>query len=205
MKYLLGTKIGMSQIFDKEGKIIPVTLVEAGPIVVTAIRTKEKDGYTAMQVGYGSRKKINRPLAGHVKDLGMFRYIRECRLSEGDGAFPAVGDKLDVSLFEEGEKVTVSGLGKAQGFQGVVKRHGFSGGPGSHGQKHSLRQPGSIGATFPEHVIKGKRMAGRMGGKRITVKNLSISKIDPDLHILALKGATPGRRGTLLEIRKIEK
>ncbi len=202
MKFLLGKKVGMTQIFNEKGEVIPVTLIEAGPVVVTAHRTKEKDGYTAAQVGYGSRKQLSKPLAGHLKDLGAFAYLREYRIT--DGQMPQIGAKLDVTAFTEGEKVKVSGITKAKGFQGVVKRHGFRGGPASHGQKHSAREPGSIGATYPERVPKGRRMAGRMGGVRATARNLTVAKIDPELNVIALKGAVPGRYGTLLEIKGIE-
>ena len=189
----------MSQIFDKEGNVIPVTLVKAAPNVVLQIRTKEKDGYEAVQVGAGERKikNIKKAQQGHFKDLGNLRFVREFRTSEKLER----GQKVDVSVFAEGDTVKVSGISKAKGFQGVVKRHGFHGAPATHGTKHAHRQPGSIGATWPQRVIKGMRMAGRMGGERVSVKNLKIAKVDLENNLLAIKGAVPGRRGTLLEIK----
>lgn len=202
----------MSQIFDKDGSVIPVTLVRTAPNVALQIKTKEKDGYEAVQVGAGTRKakNINKPQKGHFKDLGSFQYVREFRKARsakreadktiGDSQF-AIGSKVDVSIFQEGDAVKVSGISKAKGFQGVVKRHGFHGAPATHGTKHAHREPGSIGATWPQRVIKGMRMAGRMGGVRITTKGLKIVKVDLENNLLAIKGAVPGKRGTLLEIK----
>ncbi len=189
----------MSQIFNAEGNVIPVTLVRVAPNIVLQIKTKEKDGYEAVQVGFGERKakNIKKPQQGHFKDLGNFRYVREFR---GGEKFER-GSKIDISVFKEGDAVKVSGISKAKGFQGVVKRHGFHGAPATHGTKHAHRQPGSIGATWPQRVIKGMRMAGRMGGERVSVKNLKIAKVDLENNMLAIKGAVPGKRGTLLEIR----
>jgi large subunit ribosomal protein L3 len=199
MSFILGKKTKMSQIW-KEGKVIPVTIVQAGPVVVTQIRTQEKDGYNAVQVGFDTKKKLNKPLRGHLKDLGNFRYLKEFRVKNIDFN---LGDKISVDSFSEGEKVKISGLNKGRGFQGVVKRHGFRGGPKTHGQKDRLRAPGSIGATAPQRVIKGTRMAGRMGQERVTIKNLEIVSIDKENNLLFLKGAVPGFRGTLLEIRSM--
>ncbi len=195
----------MSQIW-KDEKVIPVTLIQAGPVVITQVRVKEKDKYEAVQVGFdATRKKISKPLAGHLKNLGNFRYLREFRLDKGninkEKKEYKVGNVLDVSQFNEGEKVIVSSLDKGRGFQGVVKRHGFRGGPKTHGQKDRLRAPGSIGATAPQRVIPGKKMAGRMGQERKTIKNLEIVSIDKENNILAVKGAVSGMRGTILEIR----
>ena len=206
MKAILGEKISMSQIFDKDGNVIPVTLVKATPNVVLQVRTKEKDGYEAIQVGFGDRKakNIKKPQQGHFKDLGNFRFVREFRtpqLPASSFQLPARGEKIDVSIFNEDDMVKVSAVSKAKGFQGVVKRHGFHGAPATHGTKHAHRQPGSIGATWPQRVVKGRRMAGRMGGKRISVMNLKIAKVDQENNLLAIKGAVPGRRGTLREIR----
>ena len=200
MKFILGTKEEMTQIFDEEGVVYPVTVVNAGPVVVTQIRDAEKDGYESVQVGYGDKneKNINKPLKGHYKDLGNFRYVREF---EKDGDVN-VGDKIDTSIFEDGDEVTISAISKGKGFQGVVKRHNFAGGPRSHGQKHSERKPGSIGSTGPQRVFKGTRMAGRMGSDRITVKGLKIVKVDTDNNKLFIIGAVPGKRGTLVEIVK---
>ena len=192
----------MSQIW-KDDKVIPATLVQAGPVSVTQIRTKEKDGYEAIQVGFdATKKRINKPLRGHLKNLGNFRHLREFQLPTSNFQLPIkVGDILDVSQFQEGDKVKVSGLSKGKGFQGVVKRHGFHGGPKTHGQKNRLRAPGSIGATAPQRVMPGKKMPGRMGGGRTTVKNLKIVGIDKGNNILFVKGAAPGTKGTLLEIK----
>lgn len=200
MKTILGEKIEMSQIFDKEGNVVPVTLVRAFPNVVIRAKSKESDGYEAIQLGYGKRKAKNVAKAqeGEWKGLGIFKKVKEFRASaEGKNK----GDKIGVSIFQEGDYVKVSGISKAKGFQGVVKRHGFHGAPATHGTKHAHRQPGSIGATWPQRVIKGMRMAGRMGGVRITTKNLRIAKVDSENNLLAIKGAIPGRRGTLVEIR----
>ena len=188
----------MTQIFDDKGVVNPVTVVKAGPVVVTQIKEKEKDGYDAVQVGYGEKKEknINKPEKGHLKDLGNFRYLREFEKIDD----VKIGDKIGVSIFEEGEGVVISAISKGKGFQGVVKRHNFAGGPRSHGQKHSERKPGSIGSTGPQRVFKGTRMAGRMGSDRITVKNLKVVKIDKDNNKLYIKGAVPGKRGTLIEI-----
>jgi large subunit ribosomal protein L3 len=203
MKFILGLKLGMSQIFDEKGKVVPVTLIEAGPCIVTQIKTKERDGYCAVQIGFGKAKKITKALTGHLKDLGKLRFLREFRNKEpkiNDKELKK-GDKIDVSIFKEGDLVKVSGLSKGKGFAGVVKRWHFSGRPASHGTKHELRTPGSVGSSFPERVIKGKKMPGRMGQKRVTIKNLEIVKVDKENNILAVKGAVPGKRGALLEIK----
>lgn len=201
MKFILGTKEDMTQIFDEAGKCTPVTVLSAGPCVVVQIKTKEKDGYTALQIGFGEKKKINKPTQGHVKNLGNFRFFREVRVNEKDLNGVNVGDKIDATLFTEGDKVRVSGISKGKGFQGVVRRWGFAGGPRTHGQKHSEREPGSIGAGGVQRVFKGKKMAGRMGGDRITVKNLKIMKVLPEENKVYISGAIPGRRGTLIEIQ----
>lgn len=200
MKFILGTKENMTQIFDEEGRCTPVTVLSAGPCVVVQIKAPEKDGYAALQLGFGEKKKLNKPLKGHVKDLGNFRFLREVRVSEKDLEGVKVGDKIDATLFAEGDTVRVSGASKGKGFQGVVKRWGFHGGPRTHGQKHSEREPGSIGATGPQRVFKGKKMAGRMGGDRITVKNLKVMKVIPEENKVYISGAIPGRKGTLIEI-----
>ncbi len=202
----------MSQIFDETGNVIPVTLISVMPNTVLQIRTKEKDGYCSVQLGAGEKKQKNltKPQIGHFKGLGNFRYVKEFRIKnkqqkKGTDAPadvpPEVGTIIDASVFQEGDRVTVSGISKAKGFQGVVKRHGFHGAPASHGTKHAHRQPGSIGATWPQRVIKGMRMAGRMGADRITVRKVRVEKVDAENKILAVRGAVPGRRGTLVEIR----
>ena len=203
MKFILGKKLGMSQIFNEQGKVIPVTLVEAGPCHVIQARTQEKDGYSAVQIGFESKKDkhTNKAQQGHFKKSGVqgnFRYSREFQVED-----LKVGDKIDVGIFNPGEIVRVSGISKGKGFQGVVKRHGFSGANATHGTKHNERAPGSIGSAWPQRVFKGKKMAGRMGSDRVTVKGLEIIEVDKDQNILAINGALPGRKGTLLEIVSI--
>lgn len=192
----------MTQVFDDSGNVVPVTLVKAEPNVVLLLRTKEKDGYEAVQVGFGVRKEknIRKPQRGHFKELGAFRYVREFRTADA----PDRGTKIDVTQFSEGDTVKVSGVSKSKGFQGVVKRHGFHGAPASHGTKHAHREPGSIGGGGGRaggRVVKGMKMAGRMGGERVSVRNIRIVKIDSENNIVAVSGAIPGRRGTLVEIR----
>ncbi len=203
MKFLLGTKVNMTQVWDETGAVRPVTVVAVTPNVVTHIRTVEKDGYNAVQLGYGTRKakNVSKPMKGHVKELGSFAGLREWRLPVP--ATQTVGDKIGIDIFQKGEFVTVSGTSKGKGFQGVVKRHGFHGGSRTHGQKHSEREPGAIGgaARAGGRVAKGMRMAGRMGGERVTVTNLKIVDIIPEENLLLIEGAVPGRRGTVIEIK----
>lgn len=193
----------MTQVFDSEGKVIPVTLIQAGPMVVTQIKTFDRDGYAAVQVAYDdSIKKINKPLGGHIGQSGKFRHLREFRINDLNGLENTrKGSRIDVSVFQEGDKIKVTGFSKGRGFQGVMKRHGFHGAPASHGTKHSHRAPGSIGSGFPEHVFKGLRMAGRMGNEQVTQTGLRVIKIDQDHNFLAIKGAIPGARGGLLKIQ----
>jgi len=208
MKGLLGKKLGMTQIFDDQGEVIPVTVIEAGPCYVTQKKTLERDGYAAVQIGFEQvdRKRINKPQFGHVtkNDLPPLRYLREFRVSDhGD---LSEGQKLDVSLFETGDRVDVSGTSKGKGFAGVMKRHGFGGGPKTHGQSDRWRAPGAISSgSTPGRVHKGLRMAGRMGGDRVTVQNLEVVLVDPERNLLAVKGAVPGARGGLLVIREARK
>lgn len=190
----------MINVFDPDGAMRAVTVVEAGPCTVIGLRTEDKDGYSAVQLGYGTKKRVNKAQKGAWKDLGKFRRVKEFRVDSESALKFQTGDKIDVSVFQTGDKIEVSGISKSKGFQGVVKRHGFKGAPATHGTKHAHRQPGSIGARFPQHVLKGKRMAGRMGGDRITVKGLEVFDIDKSDGLLIVKGATPGRRGSLLEI-----
>lgn len=205
MKFILGTKKNMTQVFDEKGNVNPVTALVAGPVVVTQVKTKDKDGYEAVQIGYGEKKtkNINKPMKGHLKDLGNFRYLRELRLEDNNKPVDSikVGDKFDISVFKVGDSLTVSSVSKGKGFQGVVKRHGFKGGPRSHGQKHSEREPGSISQGLRTSIRSGMRMAGRMGGDRVTVKNLKVVNIDQTTNTILIKGAIPGRRGTMVEIR----
>ena len=178
MKFILGQKLKMSQIFDDKGNVVPVTLIEAGPCVVTQVKNKDKDGYEAIQIEYKKKRR------------------------EFPGAEHKAGDKIDVSVFEEGDKVKVSGISKGKGFAGPVKKWGFKGRlSSSHGTKHELRTPGSTGSSMPDRIRKGKKMAGRMGAERVTVKNLKIARIDKEKDLLMVKGAVPGHRGTLLEIK----
>lgn len=193
----------MTQIYDAKGIAIPVTAVTIRGNVVTQIRTKANDGYEAVQVGEGTRNpnNINKAQKGHLKELGSFATLQEFRFDEQVGApTQKVGDKLEISQFTPGDVVRVSAVSKGKGFQGVVKRHGFHGGPRSHGQKHSEREPGSIGGGLRNRVPVGMRMAGRMGSDRITVTNLKVAHIDAEDSVIYVSGAIPGRRGTLVEI-----
>ena len=187
----------MVQYFDEDGTVIPATVIEAGPVIVTQVKTPDTDGYTAIQVAYEEAKKerATKPHLGHVKE-GAYKHLREFR----DIEEIAVGDRITVETFAKGDTVIVSGVSKGKGFQGVVKRHGFHGGPRTHGQKHSEREPGSIGGGLRVRVPKGMRMAGRTGGDRITIKNLKVVGVDAENNQLLIKGAIPGRRGTLVEI-----
>ncbi len=202
MKFILGKKLGMSQVFEEDGKVVPVTVVEVGPNVVVQVRTKEKDGYEAVQVGAGSKKakNINKPQKGHLKELGNFEYLREIR-GEKD---LKMGDKIDASVFALGDKIKVTGISKGKGFAGVMKRHNFSGMPHSHGHHHVARHAGSIGQRFPQHTLRGMRMAGRTGHDQITTRGLRIVRVDVENGLLAIKGAVPGNRGQLLVIRSQE-
>lgn len=197
MKFILGKKIGMSQIFSENGEITPVTLVEAGPCKVLDLMTKDRNGYEAVQIGYEEIVKESKKKKT-AKDKN-FKHIKEYKPSKETTL--SKGDVIDVSIFEEGEKVTVSGKSKGKGFQGGMKRWGFSGGRGSHGVKHTKRTIGSIGSAFPQRVIKGRKMPRRAGYERITVKGLEIVSIEKDKNIFSIKGAVPGRKGTLLEIK----
>lgn len=204
---LLGKKIGMTQIFNERGEVIPVTVIEAGPCVVTQVRTKERDGYEAVQLGFGEvrPKALTRPEQGHLKLAGrMVRHLRE--FAADDIAQHNIGDVITAAIFKPGDKVDVTGTSKGKGFAGVVKRHGFAGGPATHGQSDRHRAPGSIGSgTTPGRVWKGTRMAGRMGGERVTVQRLEIVEVDPERHLLLVKGSVPGARNGLLMIRRTVK
>ena len=208
MKFILGKKIGMSQLFDDSGRVIPVSLIEAGPCPVVQIKTKEKDGYQSAQIGFEEikEKRISKPERGHFKKAGLkktYRYLKEF----DNGSFK-VGQMITVDIFNPGEIIKISGFSKGKGFQGVVKRHGFAGFPATHGTKHGLRAPGSIGSAFPERVLKGRKMAGRMGNQKITLRGLKVVQVDKENNLLAVKGAIPGKPGTFLEIvavKEIEK
>jgi large subunit ribosomal protein L3 len=197
MKFILGKKQHMMQCFEADGKVVPTTVISAGPLVVTQMKSPDTDGYVAVQVAYDEQKESRATKAhlGHVKE-GAYKHLREFK----DIEEMVVGDKITVSAFKKGDIITVTGISKGKGFQGVVKRHGFHGGPRSHGQKHSEREPGSIGGGLRNKVPKGMRMGGRMGSDRITVRNLEIVGVDVENNQLLIKGAIPGRRGTLVEI-----
>lgn len=201
MKFILGTKERMTQYFDAEGRVFPATIVNAGPVTVTKVMSTDNDGYTAVQVGFSAQKegRINKAQKGDWKGLETYKFVKEFRLEGGTEI--KRGDVITVESFKEGDTIVVAGTSKGKGFQGVVKRHGFHGGRRTHGQKHSEREPGSIGAGGIQRVFKGTRMAGRMGGDRVSVKNLNVLAIDPINNQLLIKGAIPGRRGSLVEIR----
>jgi len=209
-QYLLGEKEGMTQVFTDDGKVQPATIVSAGPVVVTQVKTTDKDGYPAYQLGYGHKtdKNLTKPQQGHMQKAcdavgrdDYFTTLCEYRLAEGAQPEAEVGDTISVSTFAVGDTVDVVGVSKGKGFQGVVKRHGFAGGPRAHGgQKSPERGPGSIGATGKKRVMKGTKMAGRAGGKQTTVKNLEIVHVDTESEKLYIKGGLPGPDGNLLEV-----
>lgn len=207
IKGLLGRKIGMMQVFRENGEVVPVTVVKAGPCVVTQIRTKERDGYEAVQIGFEEvePRKLTKPQQGHLKGAGtLVRHLRE--FGTDNITDHTVGEVIDANLFQTGQLVDISGHSKGRGFAGVVKRHGFRGGPKTHGQSDRHRAPGSIGAgTTPGRVWKGQRMAGRMGGKRVTVQNLEVVEVVPEKHLLLIRGSVPGAPRTLLHIRRAVK
>lgn len=200
MKALLGTKIGMTQIISENGQAIPVTLVQAGPVTVTQVKTVETDGYNAVQVAYGEGKNLSKAVAGHSKSAKVSpKFIREFRFLE----LPAemtVGGQIDVSEFALGDKVDVTGVSKGKGFAGNVKRHNFNTSKKTHGGKGNIRKPGSIGSMYPQKVFRGKRMAGHMGHDRVTVKNLIVEYIDKESNLIGLRGAVPGPKKGLVII-----
>lgn len=200
---LIGKKIGMTQIFRDDGQVIGVTGIEAGPCFVTQVKTKAKDGYDAVQLGFGEAKRLNSPEKGHLKNLGPLKYLREFKITADVPV--EVGQKMDVTLFKPGDLVDIIGLSKGRGFAGVVKRHHFAGGPKTHGQSDKHRAPGSIGSTtFPGRVLKGLRMAGHMGNSRVTVRNLEVVEVQPMRNLLLVKGGIPGALGNMLLIRKVK-
>lgn len=205
VKGIIGRKVGMTQVFEDTGKVIPVTVIEAGPCPIVQIKTQERDGYQAVQLGFGKRKenKFNSPERGHFAkaDVAPTRVLREFRVESLEDV--SVGDTVDASLFSEGELVDVTGTSKGRGFTGVVKRWGFKGGRKSHGGEQDLRRPGSIGASAtPSRVFKGKKMPGRYGAKRHTVQNLQIIQSDAERNLLVVKGAIPGPPNGILLIKK---
>ncbi len=204
---IIGKKIGMSQIFDENGGMIPVTVVEAGPCIVTQVKTVKKDGYSAVQVGYSEKPErfVKKPEKGYFDSIKVkpLKYLKEFR------GFPSenskVGKAITVEMFQVGDTVKTTGTSKGKGFQGVMKRYGFSGGPRTHGQSDRSRAPGSIGqSAYPSRVIKGLKMAGRTGGKKITTRSMRIAKIDKDNNLLYIKGAVPGAKNSIVTIRRYE-
>jgi large subunit ribosomal protein L3 len=207
-KGVLGTKLGMTQVFDDEGRIVPVTVVRAGPCVVTAVRTTERDGYASVQLGYGEidPRKVTKPVAGHFSAAGVTprRYLVELRTS--DASEYTLGQEVTADVFAAGQLVDVTGKSKGKGFAGVMKRHGFKGLSASHGTQRKHRSPGSIGGcATPGRVFKGLRMAGRMGGERTTVQSLTVHAVDTDRGLLLIKGAVPGSKGSLVLVRNAAK
>ena len=205
MSGLIGKKIGMTSIFDEKGKNIPCTVIEAGPCVVTQVRTEEVDGYSALQLGFDDKaeKRANKAEMGHVKKAGTSPKKKVVEFRDFEGEFK-LGDTVNVEVFNEGDFVDVSATSKGKGFQGVVKRHGFAGvGQATHGQHNRLRAPGSIGAaSYPARVFKGMRMAGRMGGETVTVQNLRVLKVVPEKNLLVVKGCVPGHKNAYVTIEK---
>ena len=207
-KGIIGKKIGMTQIFDETGKVIPVTVLEAGPCVVSQKKTVENDGYAAIQVGFGDLKahRVNKPMKGHFAkgNVAPKRTLREFRLENTDNY--NVGDLIKADIFAVGEKVDVTGTSKGKGYAGAMKRHGFAGQGAGHGNQAAHRRVGGIGAAAtPGRIFKGKRMAGRMGNDRVTTQNLKIQKVDADANLLLIKGAVPGARGGLLVVKTATK
>jgi large subunit ribosomal protein L3 len=206
MMGLMGKKLGMTQVYGEKGEVVPVTVIEAGPCTVTEVRTLERDGYTALQLGFGTNKekRFSRPVLGQFKkrNLPPSRHLKEFRVADVSAYQP--GQKLTVDLFEAGQFVDVQGVTKGRGFQGVVKRYGFVAGHASHGPTHG-KQPGSIGASaFPSRVIKGKRLPGRMGGENLTIRNLKVFAVDAEQNLLLLRGAVPGPVNGLVFVKKRE-
>lgn len=204
IKGILGTKLGMTQVFDEQNRVVPVTVVEAGPCVVTQIRTKETDGYTAIQIAYGEidPRKVKAPQAGHYKKAGVTprRHVTEIRMD--DTSAYEVGQEVTVEIFQDVEFVDVTGTSKGKGFAGGMKRHGFAGQGAAHGNQAAHRRVGGIGAAAtPGRIFKGKRMAGRMGSDRVTTQNLKIQKVDADANLLLIKGAIPGNRGGIVTVK----
>ncbi|MCM4157517.1 50S ribosomal protein L3 [Gramella sp. AN32] len=203
MSGLIGKKIGMTSIFDENGKNVPCTVIEAGPCVVTQVRTKEVDGYEALQLGFDDRKTVNKAAEGHAKKAGSAAKRKVVEFQGYNEDFK-LGDSVTVEHFKEGEFVDIAGTSKGKGFQGVVKRHGFGGvGQATHGQHNRLRAPGSIGAaSYPARVFKGMKMAGRMGGEKVKVENLRVLKVVADKNLLVVKGCVPGHKNSYVIISK---
>jgi len=204
MNELIGKKIGMTQVYRDDGRVVPVSVIEAGPCRIVAIKTEEKDGYDAVQVGYEEkrRKLFNKAELGHFEKAGVepMRYLREIK---GRSEEINIGDEVKVDIFKKGEKVDVTGISKGIGFQGVMRRHGFSGAQATHGQSDRERAPGSIGqSSYPSRVFKGIRMAGKMGKDKVTVLNLEVVQVIEDQNLMLVRGAIPGKKGTIVKVRK---
>lgn len=202
-KGILGTKIGMTQVFDEENRVVPVTVVQAEPNTVTQVKTRDSDGYTAVQLAYGSRKHVTKPVAGHLAKAGVAsaRVIAELRLTD-DADLPELGSAVTVSTFAKGDVVDVTGTSKGKGYAGVMKRHNFRGMGDGHGVKKKNRHPGSVGAcATPGRTFRGTRMAGRMGGERVTTQNLEVVGVDPDHQLILIRGAVPGAAGNVVLVR----
>lgn len=198
---LLGLKLGMLQRFEPNGTVVAVTVVEAGPCLVTQVKTLERDGYEAVQLGFGQVKRLNQPERGHLKGLGNLRHLREFKVD--DIGEVAVGQHVGADLFKAGDFVDVTAISKGRGFAGVVRRHGFHGGPKTHGQSDRHRAPGSIGSTTtPGRVLRGLRMAGQMGAKRVTVRGIKVVDVNPDRGVVLLKGSVPGPSSGLVMVRR---
>jgi len=200
---ILGTKLGMTQVFDEEGRVVPVTVVHATPNTVAQVKTAETDGYTAVQIAYGSSKRTTRPLAGHLRKAGIesARAVTELRMVEGD-ELPELGASIDVSTFGTGDLVDVTGTSRGKGYAGVMKRHNFAGMGDGHGVKKKNRHPGSIGAcSTPGRTFRGTRMAGRMGGERVTIQNLEVVEVDTEHDLILIRGAIPGADGQVVLVR----
>ena len=207
LKGLIGKKVGMTQIFDEDGNAVPITLIEAGPCYVTQVRTEQNEKYSAVQLGFNETKpvRLTGGQLGHLNNAGAppLRFLREFRVKETD---LKIGDKVTADIFELGDYVDVIGTSKGKGFAGVMKRHGFSGGPMTHGQSDRQRSPGSIGATSgTARVFKGKRMPGRMGNERVTIQNLKVALVDADRNLIGVRGAVPGAKGGLVMLKEARK
>ncbi len=202
MKFMIATKIGMTQEFTDDGTVVPVTVLQAGPVTVTQVKTADTDGYCSVQVGFGSRKasRVSKPVLGHLKDAGPFQVLKEFRLSAEEAADYTTGQVIATDVFTAGQKVKATGTSKGSGFAGVVKRHGFAGSPATHGHKDQHRMPGSVGSQDPQRVFPGMRMGGRMGGGQSSVRNLLVVSADAATNQLKVRGAVPGSIGGLVFI-----
>lgn len=206
MKGMIGKKVGMTQVFDEQGTVIPVTVIQAGPCFVTQVRLADRDGYVAVQLGYGETKpkRLTKGQLGHLQkaDLPALRHLREFRMPQGTDTAVEEGQEIKVDVFEKGELIDVIGVSKGRGFAGTIKRHGFHRGPKTHGQSDRMRSPGSIGmCAAPGRTLKGKRMSGRMGNDRVTIQNLELVVVDAEKNLLAVKGSIPGAKDSIVMIK----